>query len=205
MSLLLPSIVYVCTCVRGVRSSFSDALQDAMARATTAWFQSSEWRFASFTVRPESINIIWTEREKAWYVKLELDVATPKDFPVRSPHISVAYGVQLPDKGSVAKLLMELRSMTPPMRLSTHLTQRHQKNYTIDEESELWKFVEALRITVSNRHHGDPVEDMFGEAHLAWRWVLVDTYCPSSSLAAPTNKGGGKGARHKAWRGRELL
>ena len=96
--------------------------------------------------------------------------------------------------------------MTPPMRVPTHLTARGQHNFTIDTESELWQVVEALRRCIRMRHQGDVVEsDMFPDPHLAWRWVLVDTYSSSSSLAAPTGKGGGKGARHKAWRGRELL
>ena len=172
-----------------------------MRRATENWFRNQEWRFVAFNVKPESVNAIWTDREKAWYVKLELGVATPKDFPPRCPHISVAYGVQLPDKAAVNSLLMELRTLTPPMRLASCMQQRNQHNFTVEEESELWQFVKGLQSVILRRHQGDPVVDMITEPCLTWRWVLVDTYATSSSLHAPNAKGSSKGYRFKARQG----
>ena len=172
-----------------------------MRRATENWFRNQEWRFVAFNVKPESVNAIWTDREKAWYVKLELGVATPKDFPPRCPHISVAYGVQLPDKAAVNSLLMELRTLTPPMRLANCMQQRGQHNFTIEEESELWQFVKGLQSVILRRHQGDPVVDMITEPCLTWRRALVDTYTTPSSLRAPNAKGGSKGNRFKARQG----
>ena len=172
-----------------------------MRRATENWFRNQEWRFVAFNVKPESVNVIWADREKAWYVKLEFGVATPKDFPPRCPHISVAYGVQLPDKVAVNSLLMELRTLTPPMRLASRMQQRDKHNFPIEEESELWQFVKGLQSVILRRHQGDPVADMITEPHLTWRWVLVDTYTTSSSLHAPNAKGSSNGDRFEARQG----
>jgi hypothetical protein len=94
-------------------------------------------RRQTFNVRPELVDVGWTDREKAYYVKLELDVAAPLSLPLRAPHVSVVYCLQLPSEQARLRLLMELRAAVPAMRVVAVLAQRNDGHNVTVEESEL--------------------------------------------------------------------